>query len=491
MKAVRLVPILLFLAACSTPPANTGGDSATDGGAGAEGDAPRNALNLKHTPEEARQFIRRLEGYRVGLINYYNPAKVELINREFTAETVVFRLNSTGDTGALHEAAAELATDLAIKLWEHTSASNETIKESHLATVRIQSVGIPAGAKAGDTIPVKIELKGNASDIHGGYIYTTPLRNKLGRTVALLREGYLPFNLADLHPEEITDEMRADAKNLEKRQGATGPWFLLRKGVELAADVQTDDLSSDQIILPLEREYRGGNTTRSITAELIPDVMRDITQQMRELGSPVKVEHEVGKLIITPLGVRELSLRQVYEQIESLRVEIRPRSNLVIVFDDDLFRVAIYGPLEQRFLIDSVALTTDPFTRGRKGGAYQLPFRVSCRLLERAEPGTSRKYGVPDANDTARGITPDGHKGRVRLAWSRWKDGRQVDEGTEELPTSDFSEVLQHLWVRGMGPREVLGFVEEAKSNFAINADLGYNYHNVDLDKLSEGAPGG
>jgi hypothetical protein len=99
----------------------------------------------------------------------------------------------------------------------------------------------------------------------------------------------------------------------------------LRKGVELAADVQTDDLSSDQIILPLEREYRGGNTTRSITAELVPEIMRDITQQMRELGSPVKVEHEIGKLIITPLGVRELSLRQVYEQIESLRVEIKPR----------------------------------------------------------------------------------------------------------------------------------------------------------------------
>jgi hypothetical protein len=33
--------------------------------------------------------------------------------------------------------------------------------------------------------------------------------------------------------------------------------------------------------------------------------------------------------------------------------------------------------------------------------------------------------------------------------------------------------------------------VEEAKSSFAINADLGYNYHNVDLDKLNEAGPGG
>src|SRR5690606_31049844 len=127
-----------------------------------------------HSPEEAERFIRRFEGLRVGLVNYFHPGKVELISREFTAETVVFRLNSTGDTGAFHEAAVDLAVTMADTLWERTSVANEVIKESRLATITIRSIGIPSNAKTGDEIPVRIEVKGNAPDIHGGYVYMTP-----------------------------------------------------------------------------------------------------------------------------------------------------------------------------------------------------------------------------------------------------------------------------------------------------------------------------
>ncbi len=478
MKAFISLTILLLLAACTTPA--SGGQETPQTG------TPR-AWKATHSPEEAERFIRRFEGLRVGLVNYFHPGKVELISREFTAETVVFRLNSTGDTGAFHEAAVDLAVTMADTLWERTSVANEVIKESHLATITIRSIGIPSNAKAGDEIPVRIEVKGNATDIHGGYVYMTPLRNRLGRTVALLQEGYLPFSLRGVPEEDITPEMRQDSGKLERRHGATGPWFLLRTGVHLAADVLTDDLVSDQIILPLLREVQANDqTVRSIPADMIPDIMADISRQMEADGMPVKVAHEPGKLIITPLGVREVSLKQIYDRIRQLRVEYKPRNSLLIMFDDDLFRIAIYGPIEQRFLIDHVALTTDPLTRNNPDGAHQMPFRVSCRLLQRAQAGRSGKFGIPDADDEARGVKPDGHSGKVRLTWSRWEGSRMIAEDIEELETSDISEILRHLWVRGMGPREVLAFVYEADRAFAINAELGYNYHTIRLD---EGSP--
>lgn len=479
MKAYPFL-LLLLLAGCASSPA--GDDSP------APEDSPRGTLSIKHTPEEAESFIRRFEALRVGLINYFNPVNVELINREFTGTTIVFRLDKTGDSGAFHMAAVDQAAELAVKLgWDRTtSAPQEHTAETHLALVQMRSIGIPAGSRAGDTIPVILEIKGNASDIRGGYVYRTPLRNQLGRTVAELPEGYLPFRIDHLPEEDVTDEMRAESALMEKRDSASGSWFLLRSTVKLARDVHADDLTADQIILPLERAVEGREPVSTLSAELIPNVIADIERQMAEIDLPVSVKHEPGKLIITPTGIREATLHQIYERLEGMRVEVKPRNRVLILFDDTLYRVAIYGPVSHRFLLGDVALTTDPFTRNRPGAKpYQLPFRVSLRVLERAEPGRSRKYGIPDASDLERGVMPDGHKGRVRISWSRWRDGRIVAQDSEDLDTADISEVLRHLWTRGMDPRGVLAFVDEAVGGFAINAELGYNQLKIDLDALA------
>jgi hypothetical protein len=481
MRILTVLFMSMMLAACASAPADQGA-AATDRGAPA-------TARLQHTTEEAERFIRRFEALRVGLVNYYNPVNVQLTSREFRAESVAFRLDNTGDTGQFHRAAVDLAVELSEKLGWQTSSTvgQEHINEGNLAVVEIRSIGIPAGSRAGDVIPVSITLKGNATDIRGGYVYTTPLRNNRGRTVAFLREGYLPFNIDRMDPELITPEMRADAELLERREGATGPWFVLRTGVRLAADVQSDDLTADQIVLPLERAMEGREPVRSLSSELIPGVMADIERQMEALGTPVRVRQERGNLIVTPIGIRELTLRQVYERIEGLRVEVKPRNNMIVVFDDNLFRVAFYGPVAQRFLIDDVALVTDPVTRDRLSGReYQLPFRVSCRILQRAEPGRSGKFGIPVAADLDRGVMPDGHKGRVRLSWSRWSEGRRVDEGTDELDTTDISEILRHLWTRGMGPYEALAFVVEAHRAFAFNAELGFNFLQFDPEQIAE-----
>ena len=499
-RFLTLTLFLLLVSACSTPPANNSTDGAEDGG-----DEPLQIDKLRHDEKEAEAFIRRYESLKVGLVNYFEPSRAELISREFSAETVVFQLDSTGDTGLLYDATAERAVELMEKNgWPVSEINSEPDIEGHMALIKVESLGIPAGASRGDYIPVRIRLIGNAYDIRAGFVYPTPLRNNLGRTVAILERGYLPLN-ADKYFDEngnvledpplgedefpLTPEQIEDARNLEKRDSAGGTTYILRKGVKLVADVSDTELVADRIILPMTREVEEGGyvkEVRTLSAELVPDAIRSIRTEMADLGVTVKVESKGDELIVTPIGVRDQSLRQIFELLRGIRIELSPRNKVIVVFDENNKRVAVYGPLEHRLLLDTVSLTTDPFTRDM-GKPYQLPFRVSCRLLQRANPGKSGKYGIPDGEDVRRGITPDGDKGRVKVSWSRWdSDGDMLKSGSDELDTSDFTDILRYLWTKGMGPREVLGFVYEAESSFAISAELGFNYRKVDLSSLIE-----
>lgn len=498
-----LSTLLLLLAACTTPPTNnsSGDDGGEDGS-----DAPIEVNKLTHSRKEAEAFIRRYPSLKVGLINYFEPTNAELESREFSAETVVFQLDSTGDTGLLYDATADRAVELmGDNGWPESEIKSEPDIEGHMALVKVESIGIPAGAHTGDYIPVRIRLLGNAYDIRSGFVYPTPLRNNLGRTVAILERGYLPLNADKYFDKDgrilddpplaegeipLTREQIEDARNLQKRDGVGGTTFLLRAGVKLVADVTDTELVADRIVLPMVREVEEGGyvkKVRTLSAELVPDAVDSIAREMKELGVTVKVQSEGDNLIVTPIGVREQTLRQVFELLRGIRVELTPRNNVIVVFDENNKRVAVYGPVEHRFLLDTVSLTTDPFTRGT-GKPYQLPFRVSCRLLKRADPGKSGKYGIPDAEDVKAGRTPDGDKGRVKIAWSRWdEDGDILDDGTDELDTSDFTDILRYLWTKGMGPREVLAWVYEANSSLALTAELGFNYRKVDLESLVEG----
>ena len=493
----------LLVAACTTTtpagnnrPNNTGGTADTDVPYATTG--PTSAKQLTHSPEEAVQFIRRYEYLSVGLINYYDPGKTELISREFTGESVVFRLDNTGDNGMFHTAAVERAVELMDENgWPEAHLKHENSREQHMALVRIESIGIPAGARAGDTIPVRIVCLGDATDIRGGYIYPTPLRNKLGKTIAVMPGTTLPLNPAKFKEGELTPEQLQEAKLIERRDMGTGTGavFILRAAAKLSSNISTDDLSSDQIILDLIREVsvegkKEPERVRTLSSELVPDVLESIRREMGLLGFTVEAEERQDKLVIKPVGVREASLREVYQVLEGIRVVVRPRNRIIVVFDENLFRVAMYGPVQHRMLLDSVSMTVDPFTEN-KPVPYQLPFRVSCRVLQRAEPGRSKQFGVANAEDERLGRKPDGHKGRVRLTWSRWKDGKVVEDKEEEFDTTDISEILRILWVRGMGPREVLGFVVRAEATMAVNAELGFNYRKVDMEALIEEHTGG
>jgi hypothetical protein len=176
------------------------------------------------------------------------------------------------------------------------------------------------------------------------------------------------------------------------------------------------------------------------------------------------------------------------ERLQTLRVTIEPRNKVVIIFDDQIVRIAIYGPAEHRMMIRDVALTIDPFTRNKPGVVpRQSAFRVSCRVLRRAEPGTSRRYGVPTAEDRAAGRKPDGDLGTVRLSWSRWNaKNEKLAEGTDDLASTDICDVLRFLWTRQIKPPEALGFVLEADSAFALACELGLNWRKIDVDKMRE-----
>lgn len=492
MLARKLLPVLvLVLVACgTTTPANNSGDPDNNE------NVSRDHARLTHSEQEAQKFIRRYEALQVGFVNYFDPAHTELISREFSAETVVFQLGETGDTGLLLQATAERAVELMEKNgWNEAEISSEAAYEGHLALVKVESIGIPAGAKTGDYIPVRIRLQGNAYDIRGGFVYPTPLRNRLGRTVAILERGYLPFNAdryfdddgniiePELGPDEypLTREQIEDSRNLMRHDNAGGITFTLRKGVKLVADVSDDELVADRIILPMTREVeeRGFiREVRTLSPELVPDAIESIKKGMEEEGLTVKVVARDKHLVVTPIGVRDETLRQVYEKLKGVRVELKPRNNVIVVFDEQNHRVAVYGPTKHRFLIDTVTLNSDPFTRDSKE-PYILPFRVSCRVLERADPGRSGKFGVAGA---------DGHKGRARISWTTYDgDGDLDKEGSVELDTTDFTDILRFLWTKGMKPYEVLAFILEAKQTFAISAELGLNYMKVDLDKLASG----
>lgn len=490
--------LLCLLAACTTSQPTD-----NDNGSGPTISRPE----FRQDAGGAELFIRRYEALRVGLVNYFEPSRVDLVSREFSAESIVFQLDNTGDTGALYEATAERAVDLTeANGWPLSEVNNEADIEGHLALVRIESIGIPAGARTGDYIPVRIRLIGNAYDIRAGFMYPTPMRNSLGKTVAMIERMYLPLNAdkyfdkttgkriegePELEPDEepLTEEQIADSLNLTRHVAPGGTSFTLRTGVRLLADISDTELVADRIVLPLMREVEDKGYTkliRTMSAELVPDALVSIEEEMAAKGLPVTAVASGDNIIVTPIGVRDLTLRQIYEVLAGVSVNLRPRRNVIVVFDDDLWRLATYGPVRHRFLLDTVSFTTDPFTRDDPNvEPYQLPFRVSCRLLERASPGRSRQYGIPTADDVRNGVTPDGHKGRVRLSWSTWKDGRVVTEGVDELDSSDFTDVLRFLWTKGMGPREVLAFVYEATNSLALAAELGFNYRQVDLDKLA------
>ncbi len=482
LKSALLVSALV-LAACSTsgkPPSNR------------DTDEPKlNGKTIQHTSEEAEQFIQRFPSMTTGLLNYIANDKVELIEREFSAETVIFKLDSTGDTGPFHEVALERAIELMDMYgWPEEAIASEWAPESHLAVVKVESIGIPAGTRPGDTIPVKIFPKGDATELRGGYVYTTPLRDKRGKTVGVLSRGFLP-----LLPEDAkTEKQKEESKDMTKLTGTGRTEYVLRGRVTIARKVGIDELTADKIIMPVTRDVfdetgKYLKTVRMLSSELMPDVLTSIEKEMEEAGVPVKAEagrdENVNAIVVTPLGVREHSLRQIYERLRTVRVTVNPRTNVVIVFDEDRHRVVFYGPVATRFLIGDVALTTDPFTRNKTDvEPHQLRFRVSVRVLERADPGSTRHYGIPRAD----GTKTDGSKGRVNLAWSRRNaDGDIVDEGNEEFDSADITDILRHLWTRGMSPREVLGFCVDAKENFAIAAELGLNLRQLDLEELENG----
>ncbi len=476
--------VLLLIAGCtSTDTPNNTGDGSDDN---------KKPIKRTRTEEEAAQFIRRYPALQAGLINYFDPADIELLERRFNGETIIFRLDNTGDGGALYRVAIDRAAEFAEKYhWPAEDMDYESpgATEYHVASIGFESMSIPAGAKAGDTIPVRIFLRGNASDIRGGFVYPTPMRNKAGKTVGFVKKGYLPFNIEKFKKGELTAEQVADARNLtvEYRNGDTV--IILRNTVILASDVTIDDLSSDQIILPLVRNvdiWENGKYVkrriRTLSADLVPDVMREIKKGMAEKGFEVEVIEFNQKIVITPTGIYEETLRQIKEHVESLRMTVAPKNNVVIVFDEEKGQISIFGPIRHRFMYGDVFLTTDPFTRERADRKpHPLRFRLSCRVIERAVAGKSRKYGF----DNGKGGLVDGHSGKTKLSWTRYNaKNEMIEDGVDILETTDVSDILRHLWTKGISPYGALAFVYEAKSNMALTAEMGINYRKLNMDDL-------
>ena len=508
MRLTVICALALLLAACASTPTSNGG-SPDDVGFTLNG--------VVHSRATAERFIIRKLAYEAGLVNYVDPRRAKLVTRELTGESVVFRLDNTGDRSEFHQATIERASELALALaWPDVMIDQEQDREGHLAYVRVESIGMPADVGRGTTLPVRIVCIGDATDIRGGYLYRTPVKNKLGRTIAVWEGGYLPAagelpGQRDGKPvknpliDSRTGKQAIDPDTqepqweeaLERRQSLGRATYILREGFKISTTVPSDELSAESIELPMDRiiDESENSYAYPVSADLVPELIRGIEEAMKAKGVACRVEAEgIKKLIVTPLGVREKSLQQVFDDLQTIKLEFVPRNHVIIVFDEELQRVVLYGPLSRRFLIDDVQLGTDPFTvgtfdpqTGKPRKPEELPFKVSCRVIQRAKPGKSGQYGVADEEGRAAHVKPDGDKGKVHLSWTlRDKDGSLINEGEEDLDSADIADILRHLWMRGMGPREVLGFCVVAKDKPALLAELGFNPRRVRIDENSD-----
>lgn len=492
----RLLPLVLLLAACTSAPTQNGGTTDV---------LPDTVMRdgIAHNSAEAEKFIVRNRDFSAGLIDYVDPRRATLTSRSLSAESVVFRLDQTGDTNEFHKAAIERAAELAVNYaWPAAMIEQEQDREGHLAYVRIESVGMPTGATRGTMLPVRIVCLGDAADIRGGYLYPTPLKNSLGRTIAFFEGGYLPAPhelpgeregkpiknpLIDARGKQVVDPETKQPmweEALERRQSLGRVSYILREGFRIAATVPDEELSSESIELPMDRiiDAERGKYFLPVSADMIPELIRGVESAMAERGIKVRAA-TVGtrSLVVTPLGVREKTLKEIFDELQLISITFKPRNSVIIVFDDERQRVVLYGPVERRFLFDDVTLGTDPFTvdavdavTRKPRPPQQLPFRVTCRLVRRASPGKSGKYGIPTQAEVDAGIVPDGDKGAVRLSWTL--QTQELDrEGEIELPSSDISDILRYLFAQGMGPREVVGFCVVAKDKPALLAELGFN----------------
>lgn len=492
----KLLPLVLLLAACaSTPASNGNGDALPSDTVMRDG--------IAHNAQTAEDFIVRQRTFRAGLIDYVDPRRATLTTRTLSAESVVFRLDQTGDTKLFHKAAIERAAELAVDYaWPDAMIEQEQDREGYLAYVRIESVGMPTGATRGSTLPVRIVCLGDAKDLRGGYLYPTPLKNSRGRTIAIFEGGYLPpagqlpgeregnpvkKPLLDAKGNQVIDPETKQPmweEAFERRQSLGRVSYVLREGFRIASSVPDEELSAETIELPMDRviDAERGRYFLPVSADMIPELTRGVESEMAERGINVKAT-TVGtrSLIVTPLGVREKNLEEVFEELQQISISFSPRNAVIIVFDDERQRVVFYGPVERRFLFDDVTLGADPFTvdavdpvTRKPRPPQQLPFRVTCRVIKRATPGKSGKYGIPTQADVDQGVKPDGDKGVVRLSWTLDAKGLG-DEGETELPSTDIADVLRFLWAKGMGPREVVGFCVVAKDKPALLAELGFN----------------
>lgn len=492
----KLLPLVLLLAACASTPSNNGGTDSSDETVMRDG--------IAHNRATAEQFIVRTRDFRAGLIDYVDPRRATLTTRSLTAESVVFRLDNTGDTRDFHKAAIDRASELAVANdWPPAMLEQEEDREGHLAYVKIETVGMPTGATQGSTLPVRIVCLGDASDIRGGYLYPTPLLNSLGRTIAFFLGGYLPaaHELPGERDGKPVKNPLIDARTgkqaidpetkqplweeaFERRQSLGRVSYILREGFKVASTVPDEELSAETIELPMDRiiDAERGKYFLPVSADMIPELVRGVETEMAERGIPCKVS-AVGTrtLTVMPLGVREKTLNEVFEDLQAISITFTPRNNVIIVFDDDRQRVVLYGPVERRFLFDDVTLGTDPFSidsvdpvTRKPRPAQQLPFKVTCRLLRRANPGKSGKYGIPTQADVDAGVKPDGDKGAVHLNWTL--ETKELSrEGEIDLESSDIADILRYLWAQGMAPREVVGFCVVAKDKPSVLAELGFN----------------
>jgi len=278
---------------------------------------------------------------------------------------VVTGLAGTGDTGAL--ATQLLANSL---LAQNINIDPALLATSNIAVVRVEGT-IPAGAKPGQKIDIRVSSIGDADSLYGGSLTMTELTDISGRVVYATASG--PLTVSGI-------SARSDAATVVKNHLTVGS---LQGGGVVQRDVSTSVVSEHGYIYLDAKQGQAafGNTVR--IAETINALYPDMATMLPD-GRTVRLELMDGVHESQVIPYLDAALAQHIDTENLARVVINERTGVIVMGGEVRLRP---GVIHHGTIVVTVAETPEVSQPGplSQGQTVQVP-RSELNVVENNRP---------------------------------------------------------------------------------------------------------
>lgn len=278
---------------------------------------------------------------------------------------VVTGLAGTGDTGAL--ATQLLANSL---LAQNINIDPALLATSNVAVVRVEGT-IPAGAKPGQKIDVRVSSIGDADSLYGGSLTLTELTDISGQVVYATAAG--PLTVSGI-------SARSDAATVVKNHLTVGS---LQGGGVVQRDVTTSVVSEHGYIYLDAKQGQAafGNTVR--IAETINGLYPDMATMLPD-GRTVRLQLMDGVPQNQVIPYLDAALAQHIETENLARVVINERTGVIVMGGEVRLRP---GVIHHGTIVVTVAETPEVSQPGplSQGQTVQVP-RSELNVVENNRP---------------------------------------------------------------------------------------------------------